>query len=379
MQKLVLNEEQQMLRDAANGLFQEQGPVSLLRKLRDSGSEPGYDPDFWKQAVELGLAGTLVPEAQGGSAFGHVGMGQVMEENGRTLTPSPLFATAIVGATALMLAGSEQQQSLLADIGSGQRLMALAIDEQGRHQPQRVAATAEAHGDGFILNGSKTFVVDGHIADTLIVSARTAGNTDQRDGISLFLVDAGAEGVTVNRTTMVDTHNAARVTLENVPVAGSALLGEAGKGMDVLEPLLDIANAHIAAELLGVASEAFKRTLSYMQERKQFGALIGSFQALQHRAAALWSELELLKSCVLKALMALDAQDPRASELVSVAKAKACKVAELATNEGIQLHGGMGMTDEYDIGLFLKRARPLQLLFGDQRYHADRFARLRGF
>lgn len=379
MQKLVLNEEQQMLKDAAHGLFQEQGAVSMLRRLRDSNDERGYDDGFWKQAVDLGLAGTLIPETHGGSAFGHVGMGQVMEENGRTLTPSPLFATAIVGANALMLGGTKEHKGLLPGLVSGEHLMALAIDEQGRHQPQRVTTSAQADGDGYVLNGEKTFVVDGHIADTLIVSARTAGDSADRDGISLFLVDADAEGVSITRTVMVDTHNAARVTLNNVRVAGVSLLGEAGAGMDVLEPLLDIANAHIAAELLGVASEAFKRTLTYLQERKQFGVVIGSFQALQHRAALLWSELELLKSCVLKALMALDAGDPRASELVSVAKAKAGKVAELATNEGVQLHGGMGMTDEYDIGLFLKRARPLQLLFGDQRYHADRFARLRGF
>lgn len=379
MQKLVLNEEQQMLKDAAHGLFQEQGPVSMLRKLRDTNDQQGYDQGFWKQAVDLGLAGTLIPESHGGSSFGHVGMGQVMEENGRTLTPSPLFATAIVGASALMLAGSQDQKELLKDVASGERLMALAIDEQGRHQPNRVASRAEANGDGYLINAEKTFVVDGHIAHTLIVSARTSGQSGDRNGISLFLVDADAEGVSITRSKMVDTHNAARVKLENVPVAGSALLGEPGKGMDVLEPLLDIANAHIAAELLGVSSEAFKRTLTYLQERKQFGVVIGSFQALQHRAALLWGELELLKSCVLKALMALDAEDPRASELISVAKAKAGKVAELATNEGVQLHGGMGMTDEYDIGLFLKRARPLQLLFGDQRYHADRFARLRGF
>jgi len=370
MQKLVLNEEQHMLKDAAHGLFQEQGPVSMLRRLRDGNDERGYDEGFWKQAVDLGLAGTLIPETHGGSAFGHVGMGQVMEENGRTLTPSPLFATAIVGATALMLGGSKEHKGLLPGLVSGEHLMALAIDEQGRHQPQRVNTAAEADGDGYRLNGEKTFVVDGHIADTLIVSARTSGHS---------LVDADAEGVSITRTVMVDTHNAARVTLKDARVAGVSLLGEAGRGMDVLEPLLDIANAHIAAELLGVASEAFKRTLTYLQERKQFGVVIGSFQALQHRAALMWSELELLKSCVLKALMALDAQDPRAPELVSVAKAKASKVAELATNEGVQLHGGMGMTDEYDIGLFLKRARPLQLLFGDQRYHTDRFARLRGF
>ncbi len=379
MQKLVLTEEQQMLKDAAQGLFSEQAPVSQLRKLRDEKDPLGYVPEFWNQAVELGLAGTLVPESHGGSEFGHVGMGQVMEEGGRTLAASPLFATGVLGASALTLAGNDSQKEILKEIAAGSHLTALAIDEAGRHQPQLVKTKAEASGDGFVLSGSKTFVVDGHIANTLIVSTRTSGGERDVSGITLFLVDPKAEGVNVERTILPDGRNYARVTLENVALGADAVLGEKDGGFAPLGRLLDIGNAHLAAELLGLSSEAFDRTVAYMKERKQFGVYISSFQALQHRAAPMWSELEQVKSMVLKALMALDANDDQASLLASAAKAKASQVAELVTNEGVQLHGGMGMTDEFDIGLFLKRARPVQLLLGDFRYHADRVASLKGF
>ena len=379
MQKLVLTEEQQMLKDAARGLFSEQAPVSQLRKLRDEKDPLGYVPEFWNQAVELGLAGTLIPESHGGSEFGHVGMGQVMEEGGRTLAASPLFASGILGACALMLAGNDSQKETLKEIAAGSHLMALAIDETGRHQPLRVTTRAEAQGDGFVLNGSKTFVVDGHIANTLIVSARTSGGERDEQGITLFLVDPEAEGVSVERTIFPDGRNYAKVQLQNVAVGADAVLGEKDQGAQPLQKLLDIGNAHLAAELLGLSSDAFDRTVAYMKERKQFGVYISSFQALQHRAAHMWSELEQVKSMVLKAFMALDANDEQASLLASAAKAKASQVAELVTNEGVQLHGGMGMTDEYDIGLYMKRARPVQLLLGDFRYHADRVASLKGF
>lgn len=379
MQKLVLTEEQQMLKDAAHGLFTEQGPVSQLRKLRDEKDPQGYATEFWNQAVELGLAGVLIPESHGGSGFGHVGMGQVMEQGGHTLTASPLFASGVLGASALMLAGNDSQKETLKEVAAGTHLMALAIDESGRHQPARVATKAEASGSGFVLTGNKTFVVDGHIANTLVVSARTSGADGDEQGITLFLVDPKAEGVTVERTIFPDGRNYAKVALQNVAVGSDAVLGEQDKGFATLQKLLDIGNAHLAAELLGLATEACDRAVAYMKERKQFGVYISSFQALQHRAAHLWGELELLKSLVLKALMALDADDERASLLASVAKAKASQVVELATNEGVQLHGGMGMTDEFDIGLYMKRARPVQLLLGDARYHADRVARLNGF
>ncbi len=380
MAALVLNEEQQMLKDAAKGFLSESAPISQLRQLRDSRDETGFSRELWQSMVEMGFVGTLMLEEFGGSAFGNVGMGQVFEQAGRNLSVAPLLSTAVVGVSALQLAGSaEQKQALLPAIAEGNLLTALAVDETPRHNPARVATTATRQGDGFTLNGQKSFVIDGHVADKLIVSARSAGAEDDRSGLSLFLVDRQAAGVSVERTAMVDSRNAAMVRFDNVQVEATALLGEQGQGFEILDKVLDVANAQLAAELLGVASQAFEVTVKYLQERKQFGVVLGSFQGLQHRCAHLFSELELVKSVVIKALAALDEGADDASQLVSLAKAKSSEVAELATNEAVQMHGGMGMTDEFDVGLFMKRARAAQLLFGDYRYHADRFASLRGY
>ena len=380
MSALVLNEEQQMLKDAAKRFMYESAPVSQLRALRDSEDATGFARELWQGMVEMGFVGTLIPEALGGSQFGYVGMGQVSEQAGRNLSASPLLSTAVGGVAALLLAGSnDQQHALLPKVAAGELLLSLAVDETPRHNPSQVSTRLESKGDGFVLNGRKQFVIDGHVADKLIVSARSSGADSERDGISLLLVDRTAAGVKVERVSMADSRNAALVTFTDVAVAASDLLGEAGKGFDALELTLDVVNGQLAAELLGLSLEAFERTVAYLQERKQFGVTLSSFQGLQHRCAHLFSELELIKSVVLKALMALDEGDEDASMLVSLAKAKASEVAELATNEAVQMHGGMGMTDEFDIGLFMKRARCVQALFGDFRYHANRFALLRGY
>jgi alkylation response protein AidB-like acyl-CoA dehydrogenase len=380
MALLVLTEEQAMLKDSARGFLQEQGSIKELRRLRDEHDPNGFSPALWQSMVELGFPGTLIPETFGGVGFGHVGMGQIMEECGRNLTASPLFATAVLSASALVLAGSEQQQrELLPQMAGGSLLLALAVDEAVRHTPANVSVRAEKQGNGFVVNGKKTFVVDGHVANKLIVSVRTAGERNDPRGITLLLIDRTTKGVEVERTVMVDSRNAAIVRFNNVQVPATAVLGSVDQGYAVLERILDIGNAHLAAELLGIAEEAFDRTVRYLKERKQFGVYIGSFQSLQHRAAQLWSAIELVKSAVLKALQALDDGAADVSTLVSVAKAKACETAELATNEAVQMHGGIGMTDEFDIGFFLKRARPAQQLFGDYRYHANRFAELSGY
>ena len=380
MALLVLTEEQTMLKDSAREFLQERGSIKELRRLRDERDPKGFSPDLWQNMVELGFTGTLIPEAFGGVGFGHVGMGQIMEECGRNLTASPLFATSVLGVSALLLAATEQQKKeLLPKAAAGTLLLTLTVDEAARHAPTNVAVRAENKGDSFVVNGRKTFVVDGHIADKLIVSVRTSGQQNDKSGITLLLVERNAKGVEIERTVMVDSRNSAVVRFNNAKVPVNAVLGEVDKGYAVLERVLEIGNAHLAAELLGIAQEAFDRTLGYLKERKQFGVYIGSFQALQHRAAQLWSGIELTKSAVLKALQALDGNTADTPLLVSVAKAKACETAELATNEGVQMHGGIGMTDEFDIGFLLKRARPAQLLFGDYRYHADRSAALSGY
>ena len=377
---LVLNEEQQMLKESAQGFLAEFAPVAELRKQRDTGSETGYADNLWGQMVDMGWAAILVPEAYGGLEFGHVGMGQIVEQTGRTLTASPLFATGILGVTAINKAGSEEQKAeLLGAIAGGEITTALAVDETAHHAPAQISMAATKQGSGYSLNGSKRFVADGGTADKLIVAARSSGEAGDMKGISLFIVDRTAAGVEVERTATTDGRNYANINFNNVEVAESALLGEAGKGFRALSATLDAGNIFLAAELLGISQESFDRTLQYLKERKQFGVLIGSFQALQHRAADWWSQIELCKSVVLKALQAMDEGDIRTPAMASIAKAKLSEVAELATNEAIQMHAGIGMTDEYEIGFFIKRARPAQTLFGDNSYHTDRFALLNGY
>jgi alkylation response protein AidB-like acyl-CoA dehydrogenase len=377
---LVINEEQQMLKESAQGFLAEHAPLSEVRKQRDAGSAAGYADNLWPQMVEMGWAAILVPEAYGGLEFGHVGMGQIVEQTGRTLTASPLFATAVLGVTAINAAGSEQQKAdLLGAIASGEITTALAVDETAHHAPAQISMNASKQTGGYRLVGSKRFVVDGGTADKLVVAARTSGAAGDAQGISLFIVDRTAAGVEVERTAVTDGRNYANINFNDVEVAEAALLGEEGTGFKALSATLDVGNIYLSAELLGMAQETFDRTLQYLKERKQFGVLIGSFQALQHRAADWWSQIELCKSVVLKALQATDEGDKRAPALASIAKAKLSEVAELSTNEAIQMHGGIGMTDEYDIGFFIKRARPAQTLFGDNSYHTDRFAQLSGY
>jgi len=377
---MVINEEQQMLKESAQGFLAEFAPVSELRKLRDEGSATGYNADLWRQMVDMGWAAILVPEAYGGLDFGHVGMGQIIEQTGRTLTASPLFSTAIIGASLINLAASDAQKfELLTAIAGGELTTALAVDETIHHAPTQISMTAVKQGDSYRLNGEKRFVIDGHSADKLIVAVRTSGNLGDTKGISLLILDRNSAGVEVERTEMVDSRNAAIVRFSDVSVSADNLLGEEGQGFSALSATLDIGNAYLAAEMLGIAQESFDRTLQYLKERKQFGVLIGSFQALQHRAAHWWSEVELCKSVVLKVLQSLDQGDPRSPAMASIAKAKLCEVVELATNEAIQMHGGIGMTDEYEIGFFIKRARPAASLYGDYNYHGDRFALLSGY
>ena len=377
---LVLTDEQTMIRDAADGFFRDAAPPSAFRKLRDARDATGFDRGLWKQMAEMGFAGVLVPEAHGGSGLGFVAAGLIQEAAGRNLSLSPLLSTAILAASALVAAGSEEQRAkYLPQIASGERLFALAADEKPRHAPHHVATRAEPSGNGFKLNGTKTFVLDGHVADTFIVAARTGGDDDDSAGVTLFLVDAKAAGVDTQRTSMVDSRNAAAVTLTDVQVDGADMLGGLGEGSALLDRILDAGRACLAAEMLGVSGQSFDTTVDYLKQREQFGQKIGSFQALQHRAAHLFCEVELARSATLRALQALDAGDERAPHYVSLAKAKAGQTAILATNEGVQMHGGIGMTDDVDIGLYMKRARAAETTFGDAVFHGDRLARLMGY
>jgi alkylation response protein AidB-like acyl-CoA dehydrogenase len=377
---LVLTEEQTLLRDSARGLISDKAPVSHLRQLRDAKDATGFSRDLWKTFAEMGFCGLLVPEDFGGSGLGCVEAGIVMEEIGRTLMPSPFLATSVLAASALSRGGSAAQKSeYLPKISAGTLLAALAIDEGAKHRPLQIKMQAARSGNGFKLSGDKAFVVDGHTADLLIVAARTAGAAGEARGLTLFLVNPKAKGMTTERTAMVDSHNAARIVFDNVEVDADSVLGEVDQGGALLEGVLNIGRGAVASEMVGLSEEVFGRTVTYLKERKQFGKAIGEFQALQHRAAQLYIDIEITRAAVLKALQMLDADLENAGSAVSVAKARAGTTATLAVQEGVQMHGGMGMTDEFDIGFFMKRARVCQELFGDSNFHADQLARAKSY
>lgn len=377
---LVLTEEQRLLQDTAKDFLANNAPVAALRKLRDEKDPLGYAPDLWQKMVEMGWTSIILPETYGGLEFGFQGLGVVLEESGRTLAASPLFASAVVGASAILLGGNEEQkQTLLPAIASGELTLALALEESPHHRPTQISTTATLQGDSFVLNGSKCFVLDGHSADQLIVVARSSGGERDSSGLTLLLVERDAQGVSCQRTILMDSRNAADIQFDNVTVPAANVIGQVDQGWEVLQPVLDRGRVAIAAEMMGVALEAFERTTAYLKEREQFGQLIGSFQALQHRQAHIQSEIELCRSVLLQALSTVDDAPQELPLLASLAKTKLNELVKLVTNEAVQMHGGIGVTDDLDIGFFLKRARVAMQIFGDTGYHKDRYATLCGY
>ena len=374
---LILNEEQQSLKDIAREFLQNNAPITHFREIRDTQNELGYDKSLWKEMVNLGWSGILIPEEYGGFDFGMVGMGSILEEAGKTLTPSPLFSTGVLGASLLTLGGSDtQKQTYLPQIVEGGLTTALALEEGNRHAPHFIQTEAKKKDGKFVISGSKNFVIDGHSSKLLMVVARTEGSIDDASGITIFLVDPDDQGVEITKTIMVDSRNAANIEFNNVSVSSDNILGEENNGASLLELVLDRAQIAISAEMLGNASQAFDLTLQYLKERKQFGAVIGTFQALQHRAAEMYSELELTKSSIIAACNAVDDNSNDLRRMASLAKFKSGETNHLITNEAVQMHGGVGVTDEYDVGLFMKRARVTEQIFGNSEYHIDRYATL---
>lgn len=377
---LVLNEEQRLLQDTTREFLVKNAPLQALRKLRDERDPVGYDPELWLQMAEMGWTSIILPEAYGGLDFGFLGLGVVLEEFGRTLTASPLIATAVMGASTILLGGSEEQkEALLPAVVSGNLTLALALEEHPHHRPTDIAMTVKKKGDNFIINGKKNFVRDGNSADKLIVVARSSGAKDDSDGLTLLLVDRDSKGVSCQRTIMMDSRNTANIRFDAVEVPASNVIGELGNGWITLEPVMDRGRVAIAAEMMGYAMESFERTVAYLKEREQFGSLIGAFQALQHRAAYMQSEIELCRSVLLQALSTVDDEPEQLPIMASLAKAKLNELVKLVTNEAVQMHGGIGVTDELDIGFFLKRARVAMQILGDTGFHKDRYATLSGY
>ena len=381
----ALTEEQSMLKDQATAWVRDQSPVQKFREMRDRGEAQAFTPATWEAMVEMGWTGILIPETYGGSDLGFLTFGVVLEQLGRQLTASPLFASALVGASAVMLGGSEsQKQKLLPAVVKGSEILTLAADEGPRHAPAAIGLKAQKQGGGFTLTGTKTFVVEGMAATTFIVAARTSdkpesGKSGSVNGLTLFLVPADAAGITRTRLATVDSRGYANVVFDGVEVSADAVLGAVERGGPLLEQVLDHARAGLSAEMLGTAAQAFDMTLDYLKTREQFGRVIGSFQALGHRAAMLFTSMELARSCSEAALQGIDAGRDDVPELCSLAKCRVGDFLHEMSNQLIQIHGGIGMTDEFDAGFYLKRARVLESLYGNQAFHRDRYARLLGF
>jgi alkylation response protein AidB-like acyl-CoA dehydrogenase len=376
---MILNEDQVMLQDSAREFIKDAAPVTHFREFRDKACKDGFSHGLWKQFAEMGFTGILIPEDEGGLGLGHIEAGIVLEQIGRNLSPSPFLTTSVAAVEALKAASKDIRDRWFPGIISGDSVIGLAIDESAKHRPSHIACKAERSGNGFKLSGKKQFVVQGASSDMLIIAARSAGSAGETDGITLFAIEKEAAGMKLGAVRLVDSAVAAHVTLDGVEVTADAVIGEVDNGWSVLTKMLDAGRVGAAAEMVGVGSGAMDMTFDYLKQRKQFGKLIGEFQALQHRAAHLYGEMEMARSIVLKAQNFLDEGDERAAMYTAAAKAKAGLACNLAVREGLQMHGGIGMTDEYDIGLYMKRDRSLNEFFGDAYFHADRVAAMNGY
>ena len=372
---LVINEEQNMLKSSAKELLDLKSPISLMRELRDDNYNQ-FDPDLWKEMVEMGWTALTVPEEYNGLNFGYVGLGQVIEEMGKKLTVSPMISTVLVSTTIVGLSKNEVLKSKLFDeIMSGKKLCTLAHEESSHHNPNIDLSIISNNNDKFILNGKKRFVIDGTISDYLIVSA----NSESNGSLELVIIDSKLKGITFNNKVHMDSKIYSDISFNNVEFSKDNFLSTENDGKKILKKALDIACVGLAAEMLGNIQQAFDMTIQYLKEREQFGVKIGSFQALQHRSAIMFGEIELCKSIVLKALQAIDSGDENLPELASLAKSKLGLTSKLVTNEAVQMHGGIGVTDDADIGFFLKRVRVSQRIFGDSNYHLDRVAKFNSY
>ena len=375
----ALSEEQQMLQQMVRDFVSRESSLKRIRALRED--PVGFSRKVWGQMAELGLLGITLPEADGGGGMGMVEMVVVMEELGRGLMPEPMLSTVLLAAHAIRYGGTAaQRKAWLPRVAEGQALMTLAYQEpQGRFDPFDVATQASKEGQGWRLQGQKIFVPDAEVADALVVTARTGGGRRDREGVEMFLVPRDAKGVTLEAVPSMDWRRRYSVKLDGVVLGAEAKLSGELPPDQALEAALDRATAGVSAEMLGAMNQAFTMTLDYMKTRVQFGKPIGSFQALKHRAADEYVQTELARSSVYYAAMCLDESLPDTGAAVSTAKARCNDAFHLVANESIQMHGGIGMTDEHDIGFFFKRARVAEVTLGDAAYHRERYARLREY
>ena len=372
---LIINEEQQMLKTSTKEFLDLKSPLSSLRDLRDN-SYKTHDKDLWMEIVEMGWTALIIPEKYNGLNFGYVGLGQVLEEMGRKLTLSPIVSTVLLSSTLISLSKNEiLKAKLFQEIMNGTKLVSVAHEEGVHHNPNMLNSLLSKKGEGYVLNGNKNFVIDGSVSDYIIVSSKDESGSKTM----LVLLDSKSDGISFNNKVHMDSRTYSDISFNNVKVEESSLLSQGNDGNSILEKTFDITRVGLAAEMLGSIQEAFKMTMSYLKEREQFGVKIGSFQALQHRSAIMFGEIELCKSIVLKALQAIDSDDSNLPKLASLAKAKLGMTFKLVSNEAVQMHGGIGVTDDADVGFFLKRARVIQRTLGDSNYHLDKVAKMNNY
>jgi len=365
-----------MLAKTAYEFIRQRAPAARIRAFRDSKDEVGFSREVWTEMAELGWLGLQIPEQYDGLGLGFFDLCVVLEQSGRELMPEPFVSTLLLGTQALLLGGSEaQKKALLPGIATGETLVTLGYEEaDSRGRAPKLTTVARKSAAGFELSGEKVQVLDGHLADRIIVSAATSDT-----GYTLFLVDPAESGVMTTRQSRIDGLNAAIVRLDGVAVANDDIIGELDGGAPLLQSVLDRAAVGLSAQMLGASEQAFADTVEYIKEREQFGVPIGSFQALQHRAVTVYKELALTRSVVLAAARAIDETPDDVPRLASLAKAMASETFMHAAKEAIQMHGGIGVTDEHDIGFYIKRAQAAYMSFGKPSQHRQRWAELNGY
>jgi len=372
-----LTEEQRLLKESLER-FRQQDYAFEKRKtlLAELGAK--NDP-IWTQFAELGWLAATLPEEHGGLGGSHADLALLMEQFGRGLVTSPFVPTIVLGGTILRLAANDaQKKAILPGVAEGRIKLALAyLEPPAQPDPAIVATRARRDGDGFVIAGDKVAALYGNVAAYLLVSARTSGDVGDRHGISLFLVPADAQGLAVSAYRTHDDGWAADLRFDQVRVAADALIGSADSALETLEAVLDAGAASICAEAVGAMWCLHDMTLDYLKVRKQFGAAIGSFQAIQHRMVNTYMKCQLAQSMALAGMAALDAADPvTRSRAVSAAKVQVGRAARHVGEEAIQLHGGIAMTDEYAAGHYFKRLTMIRLMFGDEEYHLRRYRSL---
>ncbi|MDH3214236.1 MAG: acyl-CoA/acyl-ACP dehydrogenase [Myxococcales bacterium] len=375
-----LSEEQQMIVDAVAKFVANDSPVERFRKLRDT--ERGWEAPMWERMGEYGWLGVAFPEAQGGFSGRFVDMALILEQLGRGLVPEPYIPSVVLAGGLISRFGTaEQVERYLAPMIEGQASLALAYAErQSRYNLSDCLTRATKSGGAYTLDGEKVWVLNGHAADSIVVAARTSGEQLDAEGLTLFVVDADARGLTRTLVKGMDGQRTALLRFNAVEVDAERVLGDEGRGLEPLEWAIDRGAAAACAEGLGEIQELFERTVAYLKERQQFGVPIGSFQALQHRAADMFIETELCRSTAILAAIQVDSEDPAERKAdVSAAKVQLSRGGWFVQASSIQLFGGIGVTDEQDEGLFFKRLRVLNGLFGDADHHVDRFHRLPRF